>query len=83
VALKKKLADMLTPNTDGYWDRVEDLVDSIEMTTNAVETDAFQITPIAAKPEREALQSTPSKPRNWSVYLRAPLSYFELFGATQ
>ncbi|MFL6386761.1 MAG: class I SAM-dependent DNA methyltransferase [Terriglobales bacterium] len=83
VTLKRKLDDMLGPKADGYWDRVEDLVDSVEMATEAVETDDFQLTSIPAQPERVALESNPSKARNWSVYLRAPLSYFELFGVTQ
>ena len=83
VALKRKLDEMLGPKKDGYWSRVQDLVDSIEMTKDAVETDEFQLTPVPAQPERSALENSPTKPRNWSVYLRAPLSYFELFGATQ
>ena len=83
VALKRKLDEMLEPKEDGYWDRVQDLVDSVEMASDAIETDDYQLTPIPAQPERAALDSSPTKPRNWSVYLRAPLSYFELFGATQ
>lgn len=83
VALKKKLDEMMTPKTEGYWDRVQGLADSIEAATSAVENDEFQLTSIPAQPERSALENNPTKPRNWSVYLRAPLSYFELFGATQ
>ncbi|HEV2380034.1 MAG TPA: N-6 DNA methylase [Terriglobia bacterium] len=83
VALKKKLEDILVPKTQGYWNRVRGLADSIEMTTSAFEDDEFQLTSIPAQPERAALENSPTRPRNWSVYLRAPLSYFELFGATQ
>jgi len=83
VALKRKLTEMLEPRADGYWGRVQDLVDSVESAKDAVETDEFQLTPVPAQPERAALDNSPTKPRNWSVYLRAPLSYFELFGATQ
>ena len=30
--------------------------------------------------ERSALANAPERSRNWSRYLRAPLSYYELFG---
>ncbi len=83
VSLKKKLEELLAPHTDGYWDRVQNLTDAIEMQTGAVENDDFQLTTIPAEPERTALQSRTANVRNWSVYLRAPLSYFELFGATR
>jgi len=83
VALKQSLVEMLEPKEEGYWERVQDLVDSIEMADDAIDDDKFQLTPVPALPERQALENAPSKPRNWSVYLRAPLSYFELFGATQ
>jgi type I restriction-modification system DNA methylase subunit len=83
VTLNRKLEEMLEPKIGGYWSRVQDLADSIEMTTDAIETDDFQITPVLAQPERAALERNTAKPRNWSVYLRAPLSYFELFGAAQ
>jgi len=83
VSLKKKLDDLLTPHTDGYWDRVQDLTDAIESETKTVDNDDFQLTTIPAAPERTALEGKNPSVRNWSVYLRAPLSYFELFGATQ
>lgn len=82
VALKKKLDEILGPRTDGYWKKVHDLVDVVEVTTQAFENDDFQLTPVPAESERLALQNSPSTPRNWSVYLRAPLSYFELFGVS-
>jgi hypothetical protein len=83
VSLKKKLDDLLVPHTDGYWDRVLDLTDAIERTTGTVETDDFLLTTILAEPERIALQGKTARVRNWSVYLRAQLSYFELFGAAK
>jgi methylase of polypeptide subunit release factors len=83
VSLKRALNEMLEPTADGYWGRVQDLVDSVESAKEAVETDDFQLTPVPVQPERAALENAPTRPRNWSVYLRAPLSYFELFGATQ
>lgn len=83
VSLKKSLDGLLVPNTDGYWERVQDLTDAIEMADEPVDNDEFQMTPVLAEPERTALQGKNPSVRNWSVYLRAPLSYFELFGATR
>jgi len=83
VSLKKKLEELFAPpHADGYWDRVHNLTDAIEMGTGTIENDNFQLTTIPAGPERTALQGKTASARNWSVYLRAPLSYFELFGAT-
>jgi methylase of polypeptide subunit release factors len=83
VTLKRTLADLLPVDPEGYWNRVQALTDAIEMNTGAVENDDFQMTTIRAEPERTALQGKAPNVRNWSVYLRAPLSYFELFGAAQ
>jgi len=83
VSLKKKLEDLLAPHTEGYWDRVQNLTDAIEMEEATIETDEFQLTTILAEPERVALQGKAANVRNWSVYLRAPLSYFELYGASR
>ncbi len=83
VTLKKKLEELLGPHTNDYWDKVQDIADTIELTTESAENDNFRLTVIPAEPERAALENEPSKVRNWSVYLRAPLSYFELFGAIQ
>jgi type I restriction-modification system DNA methylase subunit len=83
VSLKKTLDDLLGPYTDGHWDRVQNLADAIEMATEPVDNSEFQLTPIPAEPERTALQGRDPSVRNWSVYLRAPVSYFELFGVTQ
>jgi len=83
VTLKKKLEDLLAPEANGYWDRVQNLTDAIEMQEEAIETDEFRLTTIPAEPERVALQGKKAYVRNWSVYLRAPLSYFELFGASR
>lgn len=83
VTLKKKLDELLSPKARGYWGRVQELVDLIEMTTAAMENEDFRVNVVPTAPERAALDANPKRPRNWSVYLRAPLSYFELFGATQ
>ncbi len=83
VSLKKTLSELLGPYADGYWDKVLSLTDAIEMKTEAFENDDFQLTTILAEPERAAVQGNRSNVRNWSVYLRAPLSYFKLFGVAQ
>ena len=83
VALKRTLDELFGPHAGGYWDQVQNLTDSIEMATEAVDRDEFQLTMIPAGPERIALQSKKSTVRNWSVYLRAPVSYFELFEAAR
>jgi hypothetical protein len=53
------------------------------MTNDTEENEDFQVTTIPALPELVALDNNPSEPRNWSIFLRAPLSYFELFGVSQ
>jgi hypothetical protein len=53
------------------------------MITEFVDNQDFQLNPIPAEPERASLANGIKKPRNWSVYLRAPLSYFEIFGEAQ
>jgi methylase of polypeptide subunit release factors len=83
VSLKKSLDELLLPGQSGYWDRVQNLTDAIESVAKPVDTDEFQLTPIPAEPERTALQGKNPQVRNWSVYLRAPASYFELFGVTR
>jgi type I restriction-modification system DNA methylase subunit len=83
VTLKKRLDELVSPKVHGYWERVQELVDLIEMTTAAVDNEDLRVNVVPAAAERAALEANPRKPRNWSVYLRAPLSYFELFGATQ
>jgi methylase of polypeptide subunit release factors len=83
VRLSKKLENLLESQPTNYWTTVLQLVDSIELATGALANDDLQITLVPALREREALAEAPSKARNWSVYLRAPLSYFEIFGVTQ
>ena len=83
VTLKTKLEDLFASRTEGYWDRIKDFLDSVEMTTTAFENDVFHLTAIPAAQELSALQNARNSVRNWSVYLRAPLSYFELFGVSQ
>lgn len=78
VTLKRPLVK-LTEGRGEYWDRVIRLVDQIEAQDTSIENDNMRIKIVKAEQERKALAVEPSKPRNWSKYLRAPLSYYELF----
>ena len=83
VRLNRRLEDILAPGPGDYWDTVLGLVDSVESADGTFANADFQVTTVLAKPEREALDAAPETARNWSVYLRAPLSYFEIFGVAQ
>jgi methylase of polypeptide subunit release factors len=79
VTLKKPIAD-LTAGNQTYWTRVVKLAQEIEGETRSVESDSYRIKLIDAAAERAALSAELDKPRNWSKYLRAPLSYYTIFG---
>jgi methylase of polypeptide subunit release factors len=79
VTLKKPIA-YLTEGPGEYWDRVISLADELESKAN-VENDRYRIKLVNAADERNALNSDRTKPRNWSKYLRAPLSYYSIFGS--
>ena len=83
VRLNRKLEELLESEAGDYWSTVLGLVDSVELATGTFANENLQITPVPAQHERDALDAAPTKARNWSVYLRAPLSYFEIFGVTQ
>ncbi len=78
VTLKRPLVK-LTEGKGEYWDRVIRLVDLIEGQDTSIENEHMRIKIVSADQERGALAAEPGKPRNWSKYLRAPLSYYELF----
>lgn len=78
VTLKQSLVK-LTEGKGEYWDRVLRLVDRIEDQEDSVESADMRVKVVNARSERQALAQEPGKPRNWSKYLRAPLSYYELF----
>ena len=80
VTLKKTIAE-LTSGEGDYWGRVIDLVSQIEAATESEEDDRYRIKLVDADAEKEALSNDRSSPRNWSKYLRAPLSYYTIFEA--
>ncbi len=81
VTLKKPLSDLL-PDSKNYWNEVTTLVDHIEEAKDSLDTDSYRITVVEAEREQKLLYAKPKEPRNWSLYLRAPLSYFKLFGGS-
>jgi methylase of polypeptide subunit release factors len=77
VTLKKPIAQ-LTEGQGEYWARVSALAQEIEGTTSE-ENERYRIKLVDPAGERMALNHDHTKPRNWSKYLRAPLSYYEIF----
>lgn len=78
VTLKKPLKDFFKYG-HSYWKQITDFVDSVENAENSYENNDYRIKIVDADKENKKLLFGHNKPRNWSLYLRAPLSYFELF----
>lgn len=78
VTLKKTISE-LTAGKGEYWARVTRVVREIEAIDASVESDRLRIKLVHPKGERSALQADRTQPRNWSKYLRAPLSYYTIF----
>lgn len=83
VRLNRKMDELFPTEAGDYWNKVLSLVDAIELAKGAVSSQDFQIIPVPAQHERTALADAPSQVRNWSLYLRGPASYFDLFGTPQ
>jgi type I restriction enzyme M protein len=79
VTLKKPIAE-LTAGKQSYWTRVINLAREIEGVAHSVEDARYRIKLVDAAAERTALGAAQDKPRNWSRYMRAPLSYYTIFG---
>jgi hypothetical protein len=75
----KKQIERLTSGKSDYWSRVIRLAGDIEAEQSSIESDRFRIKLVDPSEEQAALSSDRSKARNWSKYLRAPLSYYEIF----
>ena len=78
VTLKKPIAELTAGRSD-YWSRVIGLVDRIESTTVSNEEEGYRVKLVDPCAERQALAESRKAPRNWSKYLRAPLSYYRIF----
>ena len=79
VNLKRRLEDIFAGEPSEYWGRVTGLADAIELSSGSKETEDFRVNVVSAEGESEALAAQNSV-RNWSLYVRAPRSYFALFG---
>jgi hypothetical protein len=78
VTLKAPLAD-LWPDSPTYWTGVHALADEIESHSASSDTDQYRVHVVNAFDELTDLKAGES--RNWSAFLRAPATFFELFGA--
>lgn len=72
--LKKPLIDILGGSLDD-WKKVQDIVDSIESSTESWQDDNVSV-------HLEKVSAISSTIGNWLKFLRAPLSYFKVFGDT-
>ncbi|MGI0133412.1 MAG: Eco57I restriction-modification methylase domain-containing protein, partial [Candidatus Micrarchaeaceae archaeon] len=78
VTLKQPIIK-LTQSKGNYWTRIVDLATEIESGTESTEDDRYRLKLVNPAVEREGLTSDRSTPRNWSKFIRAPLSYYEIF----
>lgn len=77
VTLKKPIA-VLTEGKGEYWERVRALAEELD-SDESVENERYRIKLVDPAGERKALKADRTKPRNWSKFLRAPLSYYSIF----
>ena len=78
VQLKQSIP-ALTADEDDHWRGVTRLADAIEAIDADEENDRYRVKLVSATSELEALRADRTRPRNWSRYLRAPLSYYDIF----
>lgn len=78
VTLKQPI-EKLTQGKGPYWDRIITLAQEIE-TDVSFENERCRVNIVDADAEFAALNADVTRPRNWSKYLRAPLSYYMIFG---
>ena len=77
VSLKKKVGDLVNSSSE-YWKSLMELVGEIEAHNQHVETEKYRLYAGSIKEEKKHLIESPKKPRNWSKYLRAPISYYKM-----
>jgi hypothetical protein len=77
ITLKKPIT-RLTSGDGEYWARVTGLAEELEG-SKSIENERYRIKMVDANTELAALNADVTRPRNWSKYLRAPLSYYEIF----
>jgi type I restriction-modification system DNA methylase subunit len=79
ITLKSRLEDLF-PSGPEYWPSLIKFVDRIEDVNESYEDENVRVKLVNTLAEQAALASDSRNPRNWSLFLRAPLSYYELFG---
>lgn len=79
VALKASIAQLVSGEGE-YWSRVMKLVQEIEAVDTSTENSRFRVKLVDPVLEYKALKADRTKPRNWSKYMRAPLTYYAIFG---
>ena len=79
TALKKPIAQLIA-GAGPYWDRIAAFLDEIEAVESSIENDRYRVKCASAELELSTLNQSIAPSLNWSRYLRAPLSYYEIFG---
>lgn len=79
VTLKRTL-DEIFPSGPNYWPSLLQFADAIETTCSSREDDFVRVKVVDASRESARLHSNTNRPRNWSLFLRAPLSYYNILG---
>jgi hypothetical protein len=79
VMLKKRISELVDAGSD-YWRKMIEFADTVEAIQDHSDNEDYRVRAIPTNVEREALNADPRSPRNWSCYLRAPDSYFRIFG---
>ena len=78
VNLKMPIAKLIEGKGNRSKQMVE-LADFIADQTTSFEDERLRIKLVQLTHEKEALMENPTTPRNWSKFMRAPLSYYKLF----
>jgi methylase of polypeptide subunit release factors len=77
VNLRKPLATLF-PAGSSYWKKLETFAAAVEAASGSVEGDGYRINVLDGMAERERVLAEAGT-RNWSRWLRAPLSYAQVF----
>jgi type I restriction-modification system DNA methylase subunit len=78
VMLKQRLVDLF-PQDGDYWKSLLRFADEVDNCAHSTENDRVRITVVDAKSQRDQL-GTSKQSLNWSIFLRAPLSYYDIYG---
>jgi len=81
VTLKKPLSELFdSDDADRYWASLVAFADAVEGATESREDGTMRLKVVPAAGQLVDASGGTARRRNWSVYLRAPLSYYSLFG---